>query len=524
MRLPVDSELSPAEMSRVLTSLRIFLDRCPECGGEIGVDQEAIESCCRSYEVLASKCRDCDTRMFEMDGRTRWPLTRFLPKTCRRVACRSSWVPESQQEQRGKDYSGNADLGGKAEAAIPFIEWLGKLGIEGNLSGNITGQRMTETADRVIDQGLHTQLRDKLDNERMIKPVTSDLESGDIVEVTGAGVIDPLYRLILALQRLIAVDNLEEISGRLKDLQPKSNSENGPPDGFRPGMEDQLDMGGMGGGLPDAGNEDWFEQMMGLGLGSEDGLFQSRSDMIGKELQQALDVIYGDDISLMMDVKSDKNEGADGTYPQCGMLLSENNLQVKPRELLSKKRYTVLGRVVETHQDGDWNYAKLLRVAESVFEDSEVNELRVGFSDDHSIVITSMPHHRIVVCDGASGSVLFVCEGFPDNGTVGFPDGQNRTAIEVLYRHSYCVEEPLASDFPKTYSFVGRVLQSVECIQRAIADHVARSERTPRHPVTGNGMVLGGLSAADDCLLTRREILDGSYLGMELCTAIEGFF
>jgi len=293
------------------------------------------------------------------------------------------WVPESRQQQEGREYTGEGGVGGKAEAAVPFLEWLGKLGIDGNLGGSITGQRMTETADRVIDQGLHTQLREELANENMIKPITSDLEPGDVVEVTGAGTTDPLYRLTLALQRLIAVDDLEAISNRLEEFQPEDDTDDGPRDGFRPGMEDQFDQAaaGAGGGLFGGGGENWLEQMTELGQGAGNDLMQSRSDMIGEDLQQALNVIYGDDICLMLDIDEEENEGTDNTYPQCGMLLSENSLRTKPREFLSEKQYTVLGRVVETNQDGNWNYAELLRVAETVLDDDDVDELRGKFEE-----------------------------------------------------------------------------------------------------------------------------------------------
>ncbi|MFC5971872.1 hypothetical protein ACFPYI_11060 [Halomarina salina] len=292
------------------------------------------------------------------------------------------WVPESRQQQEGREYTGEGGVGGTAEAAIPLLDWLGKLGIDGNLGGSITGQRMTETADRVIDQGLHTQLREELDSEDMIKPITSDVEPGDVVEVTGEGTTDPLYRLILALQRLIAVDDLKTISNRLEELQPEDNTEDGPRDGFRPGTKDPFgeaaadNSGGLFGG---GGN--WLEQMADLGQGTGNEFMQSRSDAIGEELQQALNVIYGDDICLMLNVDEEENENTDGTYPQCGMLLSEDNLRTEPREFLSEKKYTVLGRVVETNKDGSWNYAELLRVAETVLDDDDIDELRETFEE-----------------------------------------------------------------------------------------------------------------------------------------------
>ncbi|EMA51249.1 hypothetical protein [Halococcus salifodinae] len=66
-RSPTWDELRPAETARVLMSLRVFIEQCPECNGPVQVEQEVVESCCRSYDVIASACQDCDARLFEME-------------------------------------------------------------------------------------------------------------------------------------------------------------------------------------------------------------------------------------------------------------------------------------------------------------------------------------------------------------------------------------------------------------------------------------------------------------------------
>lgn len=66
-RSPVWADLTPAEIARTLMSLRIFLETCPACDGSVHVEQEVVESCCRSYDVVASVCQDCDARLFEME-------------------------------------------------------------------------------------------------------------------------------------------------------------------------------------------------------------------------------------------------------------------------------------------------------------------------------------------------------------------------------------------------------------------------------------------------------------------------
>ena len=66
-RIPDWQNLAPAEIARVLMSLRIFIEQCPDCDGSVQVEEEVVESCCRSYDVIASACQDCDARLFEME-------------------------------------------------------------------------------------------------------------------------------------------------------------------------------------------------------------------------------------------------------------------------------------------------------------------------------------------------------------------------------------------------------------------------------------------------------------------------
>lgn len=53
--------------SEMLNGLRIFLERCPACDGRVSLDQEVVESCCRSIDVVAVTCRDCSARVFEAE-------------------------------------------------------------------------------------------------------------------------------------------------------------------------------------------------------------------------------------------------------------------------------------------------------------------------------------------------------------------------------------------------------------------------------------------------------------------------
>lgn len=59
-----DLEMSPR--SQVITGLRIFLETCPECGGDVSAGMETVESCCRSHDVVAANCNGCDARLLEI--------------------------------------------------------------------------------------------------------------------------------------------------------------------------------------------------------------------------------------------------------------------------------------------------------------------------------------------------------------------------------------------------------------------------------------------------------------------------
>jgi len=57
--------LDGVDRSRLLRGLRIFAEECPLCSGSIELGQNTVESCCRSYEVVAVTCADCGARLFE---------------------------------------------------------------------------------------------------------------------------------------------------------------------------------------------------------------------------------------------------------------------------------------------------------------------------------------------------------------------------------------------------------------------------------------------------------------------------
>lgn len=59
---------SLAERGQIVGGLRAFLETCPACDGRISIDEETVDSCCRSYEVYAVTCNDCETRLLEVSA------------------------------------------------------------------------------------------------------------------------------------------------------------------------------------------------------------------------------------------------------------------------------------------------------------------------------------------------------------------------------------------------------------------------------------------------------------------------
>ena len=62
------NRLSIEGRSQAVNSLRIFLDRCPTCGGEVVFGESRVHSCCRSHDVLAVSCLDCEARILEVEA------------------------------------------------------------------------------------------------------------------------------------------------------------------------------------------------------------------------------------------------------------------------------------------------------------------------------------------------------------------------------------------------------------------------------------------------------------------------
>ena len=57
-----------AVRSELLGALRLFLDRCPTCGGEPYFQHRTEETCCRTRTVTTMRCADCDASFVEVVG------------------------------------------------------------------------------------------------------------------------------------------------------------------------------------------------------------------------------------------------------------------------------------------------------------------------------------------------------------------------------------------------------------------------------------------------------------------------
>ena len=68
--LPEWNRYSLQQQSQLANGLRAFIEACPACDGEISLDEETVESCCRSHQVYAITCNECDARILEVADRS----------------------------------------------------------------------------------------------------------------------------------------------------------------------------------------------------------------------------------------------------------------------------------------------------------------------------------------------------------------------------------------------------------------------------------------------------------------------
>lgn len=64
-RIQTWATMEIGERGALLRGLRVFLDTCPACGGDVDIDHRVVDSCCHSTDVTTLSCQECDARLFE---------------------------------------------------------------------------------------------------------------------------------------------------------------------------------------------------------------------------------------------------------------------------------------------------------------------------------------------------------------------------------------------------------------------------------------------------------------------------
>jgi len=55
------------EQGRILAGMRLFVERCPDCGATPELGEDTVESCCRRAQVYTYACPDCGARLLEIE-------------------------------------------------------------------------------------------------------------------------------------------------------------------------------------------------------------------------------------------------------------------------------------------------------------------------------------------------------------------------------------------------------------------------------------------------------------------------
>ena len=55
-----------SQRTDVTSTLRLFTESCPRCGGTVDLGEERRESCCSSHDVVTADCVDCGARLIEL--------------------------------------------------------------------------------------------------------------------------------------------------------------------------------------------------------------------------------------------------------------------------------------------------------------------------------------------------------------------------------------------------------------------------------------------------------------------------
>jgi len=64
--IPGWAESTSRRRIELVSTLRLFTESCPRCGGAVDLDEEHRATCCSTYEIVTADCRDCGTRLIEL--------------------------------------------------------------------------------------------------------------------------------------------------------------------------------------------------------------------------------------------------------------------------------------------------------------------------------------------------------------------------------------------------------------------------------------------------------------------------
>lgn len=62
------ADLDLRDRGQLLNGVRVFLEQCPSCDGDVGFAEDTRESCCRSVDVIALECTECDSLLLEVEA------------------------------------------------------------------------------------------------------------------------------------------------------------------------------------------------------------------------------------------------------------------------------------------------------------------------------------------------------------------------------------------------------------------------------------------------------------------------
>lgn len=65
--VPEWTQFTLSQRSELFAAVRACLTHCPVCGGDVELFPEAVESCCRTVDVVAAACQGCGARLFELE-------------------------------------------------------------------------------------------------------------------------------------------------------------------------------------------------------------------------------------------------------------------------------------------------------------------------------------------------------------------------------------------------------------------------------------------------------------------------